>query len=230
MPFLFQESIIEKNENQLVNCDSSRYLKNRPLLAPLLDERANEYWLFHGCYENTISILVYHGYDPRVSSLDGMFGGGFYLAENSSKSNQYIPCPGCNKNAIFWGEGCNCKNQENLEFYMILYRAVLGDIHIAKKYDQKKYRMGDDRRRVRRPPQKEYSNLLYDSVMGESDKNGGDRLKYREFILYESGQAYPEYVVKFRRSNVNARAPSNNKKVKDQIASFLRNTIKLRSE
>jgi hypothetical protein len=69
-----------------------------------------------------------------------MFGGGFYLTENSSKSNQYIPCPGCEQNAVFPESGCNCKDQENLEFTIILYRAVLGDVHIAKQYDRKIYR------------------------------------------------------------------------------------------
>ena len=34
--------------------------------------------------------------------------------------------------------------------------------------------------------------------MGESAKHGGDRLKCREFILYEPCQAYPEYVIKYR--------------------------------
>ncbi len=66
---------------------SSKYLKKHPLLTPLLDANANEYWLFHGCDDQIIPVLVDKGYDPRVSDLNGMFGGGFYLAENSSKSN-----------------------------------------------------------------------------------------------------------------------------------------------
>jgi hypothetical protein len=214
----------------LTNCENSKYLSDYPLLTPLLDGTANEYWLFHGCDAQILPILLFTGYDPRVSSLDGMFGGGFYLAENSSKSNQYIPCPGCGKNAIFHGEGCRCKDQENLEFSIVLYRAVLGDVHVAKLYDEKQYRIGDGKRRVRRPPYKENSHLLYDSVMGERVTFGGDRLKYREFILYEPGQAYPEYVIKFRRSATNARAPSDIGRVKNRCYYFLRNTIKLRRE
>jgi hypothetical protein len=45
--------------------------------------------------------------------------------------------------------------------------------------------------------------------MGESIKHGGSSLNYREFILYESGQAYPEYMIKYKRSAINARTPSD---------------------
>ena len=208
-----------------MDSESSKYLTDYPMVAPLLDSKANEYWLFHGCDEKVVSILVKDGYDPRVSSLDGMFGGGFYLAENSSKSNQYIPCPGCGKNSIFTGEGCQCKEQEKLEFFIILYRTVLGDVHVAKTYDKKMYR-GDDKRRVRRPPLKNNSGVLYDSVMGESKTHGGDLLKYREFILYESHQAYPEYVIRFRRSACNAHKPADITRMKDRCHFFLKNTFK----
>jgi hypothetical protein len=214
---------MENNNKRLADCESSKYLKDHPLSTPLLDASANEYWLFHGCSDKIVSVLIYTGYDPRVSSLDGMFGGGFYLAENSSKSNQYIPCPGCGKNSIFWGSGCSCKNQKDLEFSIILYRAVLGDVHIVKQYDKKTYR--GDQFRVRRPPLKENSINLYDSIMGESKKNGGDLLQYREFILYEPGQAYPEYVIKFKRSAANARPPSNIQRTKDKYFNLLKNVI-----
>jgi hypothetical protein len=227
---LFQESIIQKNNNNLVNCASSKYLSEHASLSPLLDAAANEYWLFHGCDQQIVPFLLHGGYDPRISNLEGMFGGGFYLAENSSKSNQYIPCIGCGENSIFTGSGCSCKNQENLEFSIILYRAVLGDVHVAKIYDEKTYRHGKTTHRVRRPPLKPDGNGLYDSVMGESIKHGGDALQYREFILYEPGQAYPEYVINFKRSAANACAPSDFKRMKDKCYHFLRNTRKKGTE
>jgi hypothetical protein len=155
-----------------------------------------------------------------------MFGGGFYLAENSSKSNQYIPCPACEKNAVFYGSGCKCKNQENFEFSIILYRTVLGDVHIANKYDKKIY-CGEDKRRVRRPPIR-INGDLYDSVMGESKKYSGDSLQYREFILYQPDQAYPEYVIHFKRSAANAHPSSGFKRAKDNCLHFLKNTFNLK--
>ncbi|CAF2977014.1 unnamed protein product, partial [Rotaria sp. Silwood2] len=222
-------TIYGKDPTELENSESSKYLKDYPLLVPLLDTNANEYWLFHGTDADIIPFLLLTGYDPRISSLNGMFRGGFYLAENSSKSNQYIPCPGCRKNAIFYESGCSCTKQEDLEFSIILYRAVLGDLHIAKKYKKETYR-GKDKHRVCRPPYKPNSCNLYDSVMGESKKYGGDKLEYREFILYESAQAYTEYVIKFKRSAANIHAPSNMQQLNTKWYNFLQNTYKLRPE
>ena len=207
---------------------SSKYLNDHPPLVPLLNAKANEYWLFHGCDKEIVPILTYLGYDPRVSSLEGMFGGGFYLAENSSKSNQYIPCPGCGKNSVFTSKECQCNDQESLEFSMILYRAVLGDVYVVTEYDPQNFRA--EKSWMRRPPYKENSTDLYDSVMGESMKYGGNKLKYREFILYESGQAYPEYVITYRRSASNARPPSDMKRMKERCANFFKNTVKLRPD
>ncbi|CAF1159463.1 unnamed protein product [Didymodactylos carnosus] len=210
-----KNSIIQKSNNRLVDYESSEYLQISPLLTPLLDAAANEYYLFHGCDYQILKHLLYSGYDPRVSNLHGMLGGGFYLAENSSKCNQYIPCPGCGKNSIPSGSGCNCPDQEDLVFSIILYRAILGDVHIAKMYDRAKY-CGGSMDPVRRPPTKENGCDLYDSVLGESIKHGGNKLRHREVILYESGQAYAEYVIQFKRWAVNARMSSSAKSVEDK--------------
>jgi len=79
---------------------ASKYLVKHPMITPFLDAATNEYWLFHGTAANNVKILLQKGYDPRVCSVDGMFGGGFYFAENATKSNSYIPCPG----ALLWTE------------------------------------------------------------------------------------------------------------------------------
>ena len=85
------------------------------MLTPLLDEATNEYYLFHGTSWQTVDILVDTGYDSRVARVSGMFGGGFYLAECSSKSNQYIPCPRCGQGAIFCTSRCKCSEREQEE-------------------------------------------------------------------------------------------------------------------
>ena len=82
---------------------------------------------------------------------------------------------------------------------MIVYRACLGDPAIIDEYDRGK-RKGTQDKPVRRPPARGLDKLdIYDSVLGESKANGGDRLQFREFILYERARAYPEYVVAFNR-------------------------------
>ncbi|CAF1308166.1 unnamed protein product [Adineta steineri] len=225
-----KDSIMNKTNNRLMEYESSKYFEDRPLLTPLLDASANEYWLFHGCDRKILPILLHDGYDPRVSSITGMFGGGFYLAENSSKSNQYIACPSCEKNCIFRGRGCSCKNQNDLQYLMIVYRALLGDVHRAMNYDETIYRGQEEKKPIRRPPLKDNSCDLYDSVMGESKTYGGNRLEYREFILYESGQAYPEYVIQYKRSATNAHPPSDTKNMINKCRFFLQNRFNLRRE
>jgi len=39
----------------------------------------------------------------------------------------------------------------------------------------------------------------YDSVVGETVANGGTVLKFREYIVYERTQSYPEFVVTYQR-------------------------------
>ncbi|CAF0935835.1 unnamed protein product [Adineta ricciae] len=225
-----KDSIIRKNNDQLSDYGSSIYLEATPILTPLLDKRANEYWLFHGSNPVNIPDLLQVGYDPRVSSLFGLFGGGFYLAENSSKSNQYIPCPGCGNNARFRRIECSCKDQDQFVFSIILYRVVLGDVHIALRYNKEKYCEGLNRNgqriRVRRPPVKTNSLNLYDSVMGESIENGGTYMKHREFVLYDQGQAYPEYVIDFQRSANNPRASVDMKRLHEECNHFLKHTFR----
>jgi len=41
--FSFQDSIIDKNNKRLPNSGGSIYLKNHPVLTPLLDTQSNEY-------------------------------------------------------------------------------------------------------------------------------------------------------------------------------------------
>jgi len=188
----------------------SKYLVKHPMITPFLDAGTNEYWLFHGTAAGNVKILLQKGYDPRVCSVDGMFGGGFYFAENATKSNSYIPCPGCGLNAVFAPKPCKCKNQENLEFDMIVYRACLGDVHVALEYDAKTYK-GTARAPVRRAPQKANGfGETYDCVLGERGAN----LYNREVVMYQGNQAYPEFVIKYRRrheADVNQRryTPAN---------------------
>lgn len=69
---------------------------------------------------------------------------------------------------------------------MLVCRVLLGDIHIALRYDSSLYKGADPNSPVRRPPLKSKDGFeLYDSLLGESISNGGDVLKYREFVVYD---------------------------------------------
>jgi hypothetical protein len=116
----------------------------------------------------------------------------------------------CKRNALHTKGECECQQVDpphegdKLEYSMIVYRACLGDPHIAVTYDKEKYR-GTPDRPVRRPPDKPAARLgvasmeQHDCVVGESKENGGNRLRYREVIFYDRGLAYPEYLVSFTR-------------------------------
>ncbi|CAF1114973.1 unnamed protein product [Adineta steineri] len=96
-------------------------------------------------------------------------------------------------------------------------------------YDKKVYR-GKGGNPIRRSPFKDNSLDLYNSVMGESMKYSANSLQYREFILYESGQAYPEYVIQYKRSAINAHPPSDTKNMNNRCRFFIQNRFNLRNE
>lgn len=114
---------------------------------------------------------------------------------------------------------------------MMIYRTSLGDAHVAVTYDSEKYKgiksdskmvgFNTIKKIVRRPPNKPNSNDAYDSIVGESIANGGSDLAYREIILYERGQAYPEYLVIFKREKTKV---FKSDITKEQVLAFVKST------
>jgi len=74
---------------------------------------------------------------------------------------------------------------------------VLGDIALVKHYDKDRYK-GPSSSPNRRGPKKPNSTDVFDSVMAEKKEYGGF-LRHREYIVYDRGQVYPEYAVKYTR-------------------------------
>jgi hypothetical protein len=56
----------------------------RAILAAENDGDANERLLWHGT--TVPHVIIKDGFDPRVCNLSGMFGGGVYFADKSTKS------------------------------------------------------------------------------------------------------------------------------------------------
>eukprot|EP01080_Neovahlkampfia_damariscottae_P011467 gene11467-4631_t len=227
--------ITNSYHGHLPNFQESKYLQKNKTLVPCLDSNSNEYWMFHGTQKEYVSVLINDGYDPRVGSLIGMFGAGFYLAENSTKSNQYIACSNCGKGCIFKKKLCTCTEEPTL--VMLIYRVTLGHPHIALQYSKEIYRgFGDGidiegvgkmysrsefGRAVRRPPNKPGSFEAYDSLIGEKMEFGGDTLKYREFVLYEKDQAYPEYIIEYKRSEETLKLDD----LSEEMENFIRKSV-----
>ena len=139
----------------------------------LQDKTSNEVFLFHGTKHEMADVILKSGLDERVCSLEGLFGAGIYLAENSSKSDEY------------------CTSDSRGICRMFVVRAVLGTPFEAVQAMNN----------ARRPPAMPGSERLHDSVIGVTQDTHPTAClkKYREFIVYDRRQTYPEFLVEFRR-------------------------------
>lgn len=139
--------------------------------------------------------IANHGFDERVSNLAGMFGCGIYFAENSSKSVLYAHASSCPQSgAVYIGQtsACNCTGVNDVERVMFLCRVCVGTPHIRLEATDKD-------KPLRRPPDREDTGIPFDSVLGESAQwNKSAKLAFREFIVYDRRQCYPEYIITFK--------------------------------
>jgi len=87
--------IVQRWGSNVPNLNCSRYLRQYKLIVPMIEAATKEYYLFHGCQPSFVEALrnADKAFDARCVGLHNMYGAGLYFAENSSKSNQYIPCP-----------------------------------------------------------------------------------------------------------------------------------------
>jgi len=184
----------------------AEYLMEKPLLVPPITPEINEYYLFHGTDKETVSKILEGGFDARFSNPLNMFGAGIYFAENSSKSNQYIPCTRCNKGSIPRGKlKCECvKDSVQDPYAMILARVILGNPYLCTK-DSERFKINPSEQAIYVPIPKigcQVPNCVstdHHSVFGESKVFGGEELRLREFIVYNGAQTYPEYIIYFKR-------------------------------
>lgn len=133
-----------------------------------LDAGANEQWLFHGTTASAVQ-----GISDREFRMDlagchrgTMYGRAVYLAECSSKADEYA------------------EEDEEGYCWMLLCRAVLGRVLINREVKPS-------------PDLPEICRLEgYDSVCGDRWRAVGT---FREFVLYEARQAYPAFIIRYRR-------------------------------
>ncbi|RUS85200.1 hypothetical protein EGW08_007026 [Elysia chlorotica] len=144
----------------------------------------NEHYLFHG--SPITDTLVLSGPDPRVGSEGGMFGKGFYMAEMTTKADQYA-------------DKKNQRTAPGTTLKMIMFRALLGNPFLCNNNHPSV--QSKDAQKLFRPPcmncQKDVCRcspqILYDSVMGDGT------WIFREFVLYDRFKCYPEYVIYYKR-------------------------------
>jgi hypothetical protein len=163
-----------------VNVESWRSWQKRELAQ---HTAANEAFFFHGTKPDIAECIKRVGFDERVCSLGGMFGAGVYLAENSSKSDEY------------------CVPDAKGSCFMFVVRAAIGTPH----------RTLEDMNDLRRPPclqghteikgQYCIDHPRADSVFAPTTSThpGACLKRYREFIVYDGAQSYPEFLIEFKR-------------------------------
>ena len=70
-------------------------------------------------------------------------------------------------------------------YFMLLSRVCLGLPYKAREAHNNR----------RKPPQREQqSKKTYDSLLGQMTG-----YRYREFVVYDGGQTYPEYLIEYKR-------------------------------
>ena len=119
--------------------------------------------------------VLKNGFDPRFCSMKGMFGGGVYFAENSTKSCRYA--------------GLNRRGDMGM---LLLCSVALGDSCVCRVAKQQ----------IRKPPDPDMLDTRYwmggkfQSVFAPSSTDDSfSLLAMREYVVYHTNQAYPQYVV-----------------------------------
>eukprot|EP00760_Papus_ankaliazontas_P008348 PhM_4_TR1373/c0_g1_i1/m.103961/K10799/TNKS; tankyrase len=158
---------------------------------------SNEYYLFHGLNGALVNTVINEGFDERVSNLRGMFGCGVYFAENSSKSDQYSHTADCKQVGAVYKGGtavpCTCASS-TASRYMLLCRVTLGDPHVLLAATS------SSSEPLRRPPVNPKTSRPFDSILGESKShNASASLAFREYIVFDRRQVYPEFIIEYSR-------------------------------
>lgn len=152
---------------------------------PVVDEGAGEAYLLHGTSEFVARMIASGNFRPdfgtkkadstHVDPKFGALGQGTYFSDSFAKVMTYTSCPRC------WGHRCQCGSER----FVMLARVVLGRPTKARTHDSHR---GEDVETL-----KDYRHSVY----GFGRKHFYTRSLFgsNEFLIKDSTQAYPEYVV-----------------------------------
>jgi hypothetical protein len=145
-------------------------------LLPLatLDSSLNEHYLWHGTGPTEARGIASTGFDLSQAGCGrgALFGRGAYFAESCLKADEYV------------------KPDERGWYPLILCRVTLGRICYCDAEDP-----GELRESLRAACRNRAGK--YHSVLGDREKV---RQTFREFVLFDSSQVYPEFIVWYVRN------------------------------
>jgi len=185
LKYLIRQQVIEREMPQSAQTDwsvrtdcsspSRDGRMERRLLKALgsLRRDLNECYLWHGTGPNQVQNISKTGFDLQQagSGRGSLFGRGLYFAESCLKADEYAK-----------------KDQKEL-FPLILCRVTLGNVNYCDVEDPVAIR--ESLRRSCRA-----STDFYHSVLGDREKT---RKTFREFVIFDESQVFPEYIVWYRR-------------------------------
>lgn len=136
-----------------------------------LESEVNELYLFHGSCPAGVLGIGQHGFDLQMSgtATGCMFGPGAYFSEASSKCDEYARE---DPSGLFSGK---CA--------LLLCRVSCGELFRLEESDLTAI-------------QRAMATGRYDGVLGDREQAAGT---YREFVVYDEAQVYPEYIIIYRR-------------------------------
>jgi len=150
-----------------------------------LDVQRNEVMLFTGMpsgqgnLPDIVKIIKHRGFTEKVAAENGMYGLGLYFAERCSKADAYAG----RYQASSVGEQAS----------MVLARVTLGNPYITKSPTP----------HIRRPPtlSGNFDGQGYPSIERRFDSVifDGTGKNYKEFIVYNGWQCYPEFAIIYKR-------------------------------
>uniref|UniRef100_A0A0B7BI43 Poly [ADP-ribose] polymerase n=1 Tax=Arion vulgaris TaxID=1028688 RepID=A0A0B7BI43_9EUPU len=106
----------------------------------------------------------------KVGDPNAMYGQGIYFADKFTKADQYA-------------DEKYDRDPDGTELTVLLCKVLLGDFLKCPKRDAQKWKELPYNGRYR-----------YDSVLGS-----GPGMRFREFVVYNGTQCYPEYIIKYKR-------------------------------
>ncbi|XP_021352046.1 uncharacterized protein LOC110449485, partial [Mizuhopecten yessoensis] len=150
---------------------TSKYIDSHLLSDTFKD--INEHYFFHGTDDERIKRISESGLDPRYGG-NGMFGQGIYGAECSIKADQYAD---------------SAKTRQLGGRKMLLMRLLLGDMFVTStpfKYSLPPCKTCNKEKCINH-------SYTYNSVVADG------QWLFREFVVYDKNQCYPEYIITYDR-------------------------------
>jgi len=139
-----------------------------------LCKEANEFYLFHGTKPSAAKCICESDFliKKAGSNAGTLYGPGLYFAESSSKSDEYAVD---DQDSLFAGL-----------FGILICRVTCGVINYTDQVSPPVQDLVDS----------VLSRQTHHCILGDREKCRGT---YREFIVFDNKQAYPEYVVIYKR-------------------------------